>query len=52
MKPRNLEVTYAPSDKVLMTDLDHEFPEETLRYMVRSGYCGIQRQYLFRHPIP
>jgi hypothetical protein len=37
---RNLGVTYAPSDKVLITDLDHEFPEETLRHMVLRGECG------------
>jgi len=37
---RNLGVLYAPSDKVLMTDLDHEFPEETLRYAVQRRGCG------------
>ncbi len=37
---RNLGITYAKSDKVLMTDLDREFPEETLAEMVRRRECG------------
>lgn len=31
---RNLGVTYAKSDKLLLTDLDHEFPEATLAHMI------------------
>ncbi|WP_145393176.1 glycosyltransferase [Pantoea sp. SJZ147] len=31
---RNLGVTYAKSDKVLITDLDHELPEKTFRYLI------------------
>lgn len=31
---RNLGVVLSRSEKVLMTDVDHEFPEETLRYLV------------------
>ncbi|MDX9786790.1 MAG: glycosyltransferase [Desulfobacterales bacterium] len=54
---RNLGVIYAPSDKVLITDLDHEFPEETLRYMVQRGECGRHCYRIFRqgarpHPHP
>lgn len=45
---RNLGVVYAPSDKVLMTDLDHEFPEKTLRYMVRQNECGRHFYRVFR----
>lgn len=37
---RNLGVVHAKSDKVLLTDLDHEFPEETLEYMVKRRQCG------------
>lgn len=37
---RNLGVVYASSDKVLMTDIDHEFPEQTLGYIVNRGECG------------
>jgi glycosyltransferase involved in cell wall biosynthesis len=37
---RNLGVVYAKSDKILITDLDHEFPEETLRHMVNKRECG------------
>ena len=45
---RNLGVVYAPSDKVLITDLDHEFPERTLRYMARKGECGRHFYRVFR----
>lgn len=37
---RNLGVLYAKSDKVLMTDLDFEFPEATLAKMVEMKECG------------
>lgn len=37
---RNLGVTYAASDKVLLTDIDHEFPEATLAGMLRMRECG------------
>ena len=37
---RNLGVVHAKSDKVLITDLDHEFLEETLRHMVNKKECG------------
>ncbi len=33
---RNLGVTYSRSDKVIATDLDHEFPEQTLRHIIES----------------
>jgi hypothetical protein len=41
-------VVYAPSDKVLMTDLDHEFPEKTLTYMVKKGECGRHFYRIYR----
>lgn len=31
---RNLGVTYAPSEKILMSDLDHKIPESTMRYLL------------------
>jgi len=37
---KNLGVVYAKSDKVLITDLDHEFPEHTLRKMISMGSLG------------
>ena len=37
---RNLGVVRARSDKVLMTDLDHLFPEDTLRHIVRMRDPG------------
>ncbi len=37
---RNLGVTYARSDKIVLTDLDHEFPVETLREMIRRRNPG------------
>lgn len=37
---RNLGMVYAASDKVLLTDIDHEFPEQTLAYMVKRPECG------------
>ncbi|SFM96378.1 Glycosyl transferase family 2 [Izhakiella capsodis] len=32
---RNLGVTYAKSDKILITDLDHHLPPETFSYLIR-----------------
>lgn len=37
---RNLGMVYAASDKVLLTDIDHEFPEATLAKMLRMRECG------------
>src|SRR5690606_35034604 len=37
---RNLGVTYAKSDKIVLTDIDHEFPIETLQHMLERGECG------------
>lgn len=37
---RNLGVTYAKSDAVLLTDLDHEFPEATLAHLIRRANPG------------
>jgi len=37
---RNLGVVCSKSDKVLITDIDHEFPEETLRAIIRMKECG------------
>ncbi|WP_169778159.1 glycosyltransferase [Campylobacter curvus] len=57
---RNLGMTYARSDKVLITDLDHLFYEDTLWYMANHkplgrkfykiyrdfvGYCAEERVY-------
>ena len=37
---RNLGAVCARSDKLLLTDVDHEFPEDTLRRIVALGPCG------------
>lgn len=37
---RNLGVTYAKSDKIIMSDLDHELPEHTLDYLVKHRNPG------------
>lgn len=37
---RNLGVTYAKSDQVLLTDLDLLFPEATLRALTEAPPCG------------
>jgi len=37
---RNLGVVYAKADNILMTDLDHEFPEATFRHMAEASPCG------------
>lgn len=42
---RNLGVLYARSDKVLLTDVDHAFPEETLRYCIR---CRVSPKAMYR----
>ena len=48
---RNLGVTYAKSDKILITDLDHVFPEATLRHLVEHANCG-RRVYKFWRVTP
>jgi hypothetical protein len=45
---KNLGVVYAKSDKVLITDLDHEFPEHTLRKMISMGSLGKQFYKVWR----
>lgn len=45
---RNLGVVYAKSDKVLLTDVDHDFPAETLRHMAGRGSPGKRIYKLFR----
>lgn len=37
---RNLGVTYAKSDKIVLTDLDHQFPAETFAHILGMGECG------------
>jgi len=37
---RNLGVVYSRSDKVLITDLDHEIPENTLHYVLQMRNPG------------
>lgn len=37
---RNLGVVYAKSDNILLSDLDIEFPEDTLRSVVNAPPCG------------
>ncbi|BDV42555.1 hypothetical protein GURASL_14780 [Geotalea uraniireducens] len=45
---RNLGAVYAKSDKILLTDLDHEFPEETLRAMIEAPECGRSIYKIYR----
>ncbi len=37
---RNLGVVYAKSDNILLSDLDIEFPEDTLRSVINAPPCG------------
>lgn len=37
---RNLGVTYAKSDKIVLSDIDHEFPVETLCHILNRRECG------------
>ena len=37
---KNLGVLYAKSDKILITDLDYEYPERTLRHMIERANPG------------
>ncbi|WP_156485897.1 glycosyltransferase family A protein [Crenobacter luteus] len=37
---RNVGVVYAKSDNVLITDIDHYFPESSLKDLVGRGSCG------------
>jgi hypothetical protein len=41
---RNLGVVLSRSDKLLMTDVDHEFPEKTLRYLLAKT-CPQRHMY-------
>lgn len=43
---RNLGVVYAKSDKIIIADLDHEFPEHTLRRALQMRNLG-RRIYRF-----
>lgn len=45
---RNLGVTYAKSDKILITDLDHELPETTFRYMINCRNPGRNFYKIYR----
>ncbi|MEN3262008.1 glycosyltransferase family 2 protein [Sodalis endosymbiont of Spalangia cameroni] len=45
---RNLGVTYAKSDKIIITDLDHTFPEKTLKYLINRRNPGRSFYKLYR----
>ncbi len=45
---RNLGAVYARSDKLLLTDVDHEFPEDTLRRIVDLGELRRTMYMFFR----
>lgn len=45
---RNLGVTYAKSDKFFVTDLDHELPEETFRYLIKLKNPGRKFYKIYR----
>ncbi|PIJ48574.1 glycosyltransferase group 2 [Erwinia sp. OLTSP20] len=46
---RNLGVTYAKSDKILMTDLDHQLPEDTFRYLITHKNPGRSFYKIYRN---
>lgn len=48
---RNLGVTYAKSDNIVITDTDHLLPEDTLAYLCTRGRCG-RNFYKFRRRRP
>ncbi|MEZ3501371.1 glycosyltransferase family A protein [Pantoea sp. KPR_PJ] len=45
---RNLGVTFAKSDKIVMSDLDHAFPADTLKYLVNHPNPGRNFYKLWR----
>jgi hypothetical protein len=45
---RNLGVVYGRSDNILMTDVDYEFPESTLRAMIDAPPCGRNIYKIYR----
>ncbi|MCG8708358.1 glycosyltransferase [Brenneria sp. 4F2] len=45
---RNLGVTYAKSDKFIVTDLDHELPETTFRYLIKAKNPGRNFYKIYR----
>ncbi len=45
---RNLGVTYAKSDKIFITDLDHELPESTFRYLINCRNPGRNFYKIYR----
>lgn len=45
---RNLGVTYAKSDKIVISDIDHELPADTLRHIVERPECGRDFFKLYR----
>ena len=45
---RNLGVTYAASDKILMTDLDHVLPVSTFTYLINAANPGRTFYKLYR----
>lgn len=45
---RNLGVVYAKSDKILLTDLDHEIPVESMRRLVDMKSCGKRLYKVYR----
>lgn len=45
---RNFGVTYAKSDKIIMTDIDHEFPPHTLQYLIDLPHPGRRIYKFFR----
>ncbi len=44
---KNLGVVYAKSDKIIITDIDHDFPPETLQYLVDGPHPG---RYIYKFP--
>lgn len=48
---RNLGVTYAKSDTIMVSDLDHELPEASMKQLVNRKPCGRHLYKIWRtHP--
>lgn len=45
---RNLGVIYAKSDKILLTDLDHEIPVVSMKRLIDMGSCGKRLYKMYR----
>lgn len=45
---RNVGVVYARADTILLTDLDHELPVDSMRKLIARGSCGKRLYKMYR----